>query len=57
MITGASATSRIRIIPEKADAIYLTAERAALWLNWRLLSLTLLSYSYCITGIPEPADT
>ena len=30
MITGASATSRIRIIPEKANAIALTANRAAL---------------------------
>ena len=29
MITGASATSRIRIIPEPANAISLTAERAA----------------------------
>ena len=29
MITGASATSPIRIIPEQADAISLTAERAA----------------------------
>ena len=29
MITGAAATSRIRIIPERADAIALTAERAA----------------------------
>ena len=34
-----------------------TLLEAALRLNWRLLSLTLLSYSYCITGIPEPADT
>ena len=30
MITGATATSRIRIIPEQANAIALTAERAAL---------------------------
>jgi len=30
MITGASATSRIRIIPEQANAISLTAERAVL---------------------------
>ena len=30
VITGASATSRIRIIPEKANAISLTAKRAAL---------------------------
>jgi len=30
MITGATATLRIRIIPEQADAIALTAERAAL---------------------------
>ena len=29
MITGASATSPIRIIPEQADAISLTAEREA----------------------------
>ena len=30
MITGASATSRIRIIPGQTNAISLTAERAAL---------------------------
>ncbi len=29
MITGASATSRIRITPEQTNAISLTAERAA----------------------------
>jgi hypothetical protein len=32
MITGASALLLIRIIPEKADAISLTAKRAALLL-------------------------
>ena len=30
---------------------------AALRLNWRDENLTMLSYSYCITGIPKPADT
>ena len=29
---------------------------AAFWLNWRNKNLSLLSYSYCITGIPKPAD-
>ena len=82
MITGASATSRIRIIPGQADAISPTAERAAQHLGKQLMSmqltsglgertfmeatlrlnqegknLTLLSYSYCITGIPKPTDT
>ena len=82
MITGASATSRIRIIPEQANAIALTAKRAALspakqpmslqltsgsgeqtkneaalWLNQEVENLTLLSYSYCITGTSKPADT
>ena len=28
----------------------------ALWLNKEVESLTLLSYSYCITGISMPAD-
>ena len=28
----------------------------ALRLNWRHQNLTLLSYSYCITGISKPAD-
>ena len=32
-------------------------KRQALRLNRRTQNLTLLSYSYCITGIPEPADT
>ena len=34
-----------------------TKNEAALWLNQEVENLTLLSYSYCITGIPEPADT
>ena len=34
-----------------------TYGEAAFRLNWRNQSLALLSYSYCITGIPKPADT
>jgi len=33
-----------------------TFREAALRLNWRWENLTLLSYSYCITGISKPAD-
>ena len=82
MITGASATSRIRIIPGQTNAISPTAKRAiqhpgkqlmsmqltsgsgertfleaAFRLNWRNKNSTLLSYSYCITGMSKPADT
>ena len=35
----------------------LTKNEAALRLNRWDKSLTLLSYSYCITGISKPADT
>lgn len=35
----------------------LTYFEAALRLNQEVENLTLLSYSYCITGIPKPADT
>ena len=34
-----------------------TYREAALRLNQEDENLTLLSYSYCITGIPKPADT
>ena len=34
-----------------------TLSEAAFRLNWRLENLTLLSYSYCITGISKPVDT
>jgi len=34
-----------------------TFSEVALRLNRRTQNLTLLSYSYCITGISEPADT
>ena len=30
---------------------------AALRLNWRCKNVTLLSYSYCITGTLKPTDT
>ena len=81
MITGASATSHIRIIPERADAKSpycwkggpvsgkqpvswqltsgsgeQTFHEAAFRLNGRNKLLTLLSYSYCTTGIPKPAS-
>ena len=45
MITGASATSRIRIIPELANAIALTAERAVLRSGKQPMSLQLTSGS------------
>ena len=81
MITGASATSRIRIIPKVGQcdiphcekggltsgkqpmSLQLTSgsgERtcleAALQLNQEVENLTLLSFSYCITGISKPVD-
>ena len=34
-----------------------TKNEAALWLNQEVENLTLLSYSYCITGTSKPADT
>ena len=34
-----------------------TFREAAFRLNWRLENLTLLSYSYCITGISKPVGT
>lgn len=33
-----------------------TKNEVVLWLNKEVESLTLLSYSYCITGISMPAD-
>ena len=33
-----------------------TKNEAALWLNQEVENLTLLSYSYCITGTSKPAD-
>ncbi len=32
-----------------------TKNEAALWLNQEVENLTLLSYSYCITGTSKPA--
>ena len=34
-----------------------TLYEAAFRLNWRNMNLTLLSHSYCITGISEPVGT
>jgi len=45
MTTGASATSLIRITPGKANAIALTAKRAALHPGKQLMSLQLTSGS------------
>ena len=39
-----------------SDSGKLTYFEAALRLNQEVENLTLLSYSYCITGISKPAD-